>query len=89
MAINPEPKDVVQCTLSPKTQKEWKRECDARRGMLLESPKSTTLFTWDEVRKLIKAFEEKYNISPCNGLPYEMKSIDVVLSGEVIKGDNT
>lgn len=64
---------------------EAKAISESLRNMLRKPLTATTLFTWDEVSKLIKAFEEKYNISPCNGLPYEMKSIEVILSGETIK----
>lgn len=67
----------------------YKNECLSLRRMTEKIPKTTTLFTWYEVSRLIKAYEEKYNISPCNGLPYEMKSIEVVLSGDVVKSENT
>lgn len=77
--------DFNPVEITPEDLDRYKKECMASPKMLLRTPKPTILFTWDEVKKLIKAYEEKYNISPCDALPYEMKSIDVILSGEIVK----
>lgn len=43
----------------------------------------TTLYTEQEVMKLIQAYEEKYNISCCDGVPYIMKPLLIKLSGKM------
>lgn len=41
----------------------------------------TTVYLNDEIKKLIAAFQNKYSIPQCDGLPYEPKGIDIYLTG--------
>lgn len=43
--------------------------------------KETELYTKEEVLKLIKAYQTKYNISGCDEIPYFPKPITVILHG--------
>lgn len=50
-----------------------------------EMMRAEWFYSSDEVHKLIKAFRDKYNISPCDGVPYKMKSTVIHLTGEVVE----
>ena len=47
--------------------------------------KETELYTKEEVFKLIKAYQVKYNISGCNETPYFQEPIYVHLTGTIIR----
>lgn len=41
----------------------------------------TTVYLNAEIKKLIEAYETKYNIPSCDGPPYEPKGFDIYLTG--------
>lgn len=59
-----------------KVQKEIKR---------MQAQLGETYYHEDEVKQLIKAFQNKYNDAGCDGLPYNPKSIRIILKGEKVK----
>lgn len=45
---------------------------------------TTTLFTWEEVKKLIAAYGKTYDLGSCHKVPYQVKGIKVFTSVQIV-----
>lgn len=65
--------------------KKPKQPTAKEREAILLNQIAVSVFSEEEMNKVIMSFRDKYNISICDGLPYYPKPMKVILSGKKLK----